>query len=63
MPDAEFKSKEELFQQLQLAFEVPSGQVIFRAFTLTAIDPLADAKEVTRMIGNEIWHVSGFRFR
>ena len=62
-PDVEFKSKEELLQQLRLAFEVPSGRVIFRAFTLTAIDPLADTKEVTRMIGKEIWRVSGYRFR
>jgi hypothetical protein len=55
-PDIEFGSKEELLQQLQLVFEVPSGRVIFRVCTFTAIDPLANTKEITRMMGNEIWH-------
>ena len=54
---------EELLQQLRLAFEVPSGRVIFRARTFAAVDPLADAKEITRMLATNIWRISGYRFR
>jgi len=61
VPDIKFKSKEELLQQPRLAFEVPSGQAIFQACTFTAIDPLAGAKEITTMIGNEICVISGLQ--
>lgn len=49
VPDVEFQSKKELYQQLRLTFEAPSGRVIFRACACasTPIDPLADAKEIT----------------
>ena len=61
--DVEFKSKEDLLQQLRLAFEAPSGQVIFRGCAAIAIDPMANAKEVTTMMAADIWRVSGYRFR
>jgi len=62
-PDVEFNSKEDLLQQLCLAFEVPSGRVIFRGYTSTTIDPMANAKDVTMMMAADIWSVSGYRFR
>lgn len=63
VPDVKFESMEELLQQLRLAFEVPSGRVIFRACTFTVVDPLADAKEITRMLATNVWRISGYRFR
>ena len=54
---------EELLQQPRLAFEVPSGQVIFYAYTLTTIDPLADAKEIIRTFAANVWRISGYWFR
>ena len=62
-PDVEFKSKEDLLRQLRLAFEVPSGRVIFQGYTSMAIDPGADPKDVTAMMAADIWRVSGYRFR
>ena len=63
MPDVEFNSKEDLLQQLCLAFEVPSGWVIFQGYTSATIDPMANAKEITKMVAVDIWHVSGYWFR
>ena len=53
---------EEFLQQLSLAFKVPSERVIFRACTFAAVDPLVDAKEITRMPVTDMWRISGYRF-